>query len=159
MLMTRTASIAVAVLAGALLAAGCSDGSPTSPSTTSTPTATPSAGTTNIAGAWTVTVAASPICTQIPTALRRRAVGSLDVVVATRGGASMGRELRRVLARTRTGVVVVAGDGRIGGLPGRVVSVGAAPVTIRAGPFVVVVSSEPRGSGAATLVADVRRSW
>lgn len=68
---TRTAPNVVAILVGAMLAAGCSSGSPTSPSATINPSATNSSST-NIAGAWTVTITASPICTQIPSAFRRR---------------------------------------------------------------------------------------
>jgi hypothetical protein len=71
---TRTAPSVLAILAGAMLAAACSGGSPTSPSATAPGSATNASSTaTNIAGAWTVTITASPICTPIPSAVRRRA--------------------------------------------------------------------------------------
>jgi hypothetical protein len=68
---TRTAPSVLAILAGAMLAAACSGGSPTSPSATAPGSATNASSTaTNIAG---VTITASPICTPIPSAVRRRA--------------------------------------------------------------------------------------
>lgn len=61
----RSLGRAVAVFASLLAAAACSRDSPTSP------TPTPS-GTTSLAGNWTVTIAASSICTQIPATFRQR---------------------------------------------------------------------------------------